>query len=362
MFESMIGRHKTEVDTPALLLYTDEVERNIRTMATYFADKPCKLRPHVKTHKLPWIAHKQIEAGAIGITCAKLGEAKIFFEAGIKNILIANEIVGGTKIQRLVHLAGYGDLIVCVDQFENAMEISEAAREQDRKINVLVEVDVGLARCGVKPGKPALELVQKLSQLRHLGFRGVMGYEGGMFIENLEEKKKQTRECNQRLVETKELIERNGFPVEIVTAGGSNTFNLTGSYPGLTDIQVGSYVTMDSHNRYYGLDFEQAITVLTTVISRPGKRRAVIDAGMKSLSSDNGFPLCRDPGIALFSLNEEHGHIKFENTEHDLRAGDKVEIIPSHGCTTIPLYERYVVIRNDRVESVMEIHARGANQ
>jgi D-serine deaminase-like pyridoxal phosphate-dependent protein len=362
MFESMIGRHKTEVDTPALLLYMDEVERNIKTMATYFADKPCKLRPHMKTHKLPVIAHKQIEAGAIGITCAKLGEAKIFLEAGIRHVLIANEIVGGTKIQRLVHLAGYGDLIVCVDQFENAMEISEAAGEHDRKINVLVEVDVGLARCGVKPGKPALELVQKLSQLRHLRFRGVMGYEGGMYIENLEEKKKQTQECNQRLVETKELIERNGFPVEIVTAGGSNTFNLTGSYPGITDIQVGSYVTMDSHNRYYGLDFEQAITVLTTVISRPGKRRAVIDAGMKSLSSDNGFPLCRDPGIALFSLNEEHGHIKFENTEHDLRAGDKVEIIPSHGCTTIPLYERYVVIRNDRVESVMEMHARGANQ
>src|SRR5512136_640807 len=115
MFETMIGRHKTEVDTPALLLYMDEVERNIRTMAAYFADKPCKLRPHMKTHKLPLISHKQIEAGAIGITCAKLGEAKIFCEAGIKNILIANEIVGKTKIKRLVRLARYGDLIVCVD-------------------------------------------------------------------------------------------------------------------------------------------------------------------------------------------------------------------------------------------------------
>jgi len=362
MFETMIGKHKTEVDTPALLLYMDEVERNIKTMATYFADKPCKLRPHMKTHKLPLISHKQIEAGAVGITCAKLGEAKIFLEAGIGHVLIANEIVARTKIQRLVHLAGYGDLMVCVDQFENAEEISEAAGEYDRKINVLVEVDVGLGRCGVNPGKPALELVQKLSQLKHLKFRGVMGYEGGMFIENLEEKKKQTRECNQRLVETKELIERNGFPVEIVTAGGSNTFNLTGTCPGITDIQVGSYVTMDSHNRYYGLHFEQAVTVLATVISRPEKGRAVIDAGMKSLSTDNGSPSCRDPGITVFRLNEEHGHIKIEKPEHDLRVGDKIEIIPSHGCTTVPFYYRYVVIRNDRVESVMEIHARGANQ
>jgi D-serine deaminase-like pyridoxal phosphate-dependent protein len=362
MLETMIGRHKTEVDTPALLLYMDKVERNIKTMATYFAGKPCKLRPHMKTHKLPLIAHKQIEAGAIGITCAKLGEAKIFLEAGIKHVLIANEIVGRIKIQRLVHLAGYGDLIVCVDQFENAKEISEAAGEYDRKINVLVEVDVGLARCGVKPGKFALELVQKLSQLKHLRFRGVMGYEGGMFIENLEEKGKQTRECNQRLVETRELIERNGFPVEIVTAGGSNTFNLTGIYPGITDIQVGSYVTMDSYNRYYGLHFEQAIAVLATVISRPEKGRAVIDAGMKSLSSDNGLPSCADSGITVSRLNEEHGHIKIENPEHDLRVGDKIEIIPSHGCTTIPFYDRYVVIRNDRVESVMEIEARGASQ
>jgi len=362
MFETMIGRHKTEVDTPALLLYMDEVERNIKTMATYFADKPCKLRPHMKTHKLPLISHKQIEAGAIGITCAKLGEAEIFLEAGIKHVLIANEIVGHTKIQRLVQLANYGDLIVCVDQFENSKEISEAAEENDKKINVLVEVDVGLSRCGVKPGKPALKLVQKLSQLKHLRFRGVMGYEGGMFIENLEGKKKQTRECNLRLVETKELIERNGFPVEIVTAGGSNTFDLTGTYPGITDIQVGSYVTMDTHNRYYGLHFEQAVTVLATVISRPEKGRAVIDAGMKSLSTDNGSPSCRDPGITVFRLNEEHGHIKIEKPERDLRVGDKIEIIPSHGCTTIPFYDRYVVIRNDRVESVMEIHARGANQ
>jgi D-serine deaminase-like pyridoxal phosphate-dependent protein len=362
MFETMIGRHKTEIDTPALLLYMDKVEKNIKTMATYFADKPCKLRPHMKTHKLPLISHKQIEAGAIGITCAKLGEAKIFLEAGIRHVLIANEIVGHTKIQRLIHLAGYGDLIVCVDQFENAKEISEAAGEQDRKINVLVEIDVGLGRCGVKPGKPALELVQKLSQLKHLGFRGVMGYEGGMFIEDLEKKKKQTCECNQRLVETKELIERNGFPVEIVTAGGSNTFNLTGTYPGITDIQVGSYVTMDRYNRYYGLQFEQAVTVLATVISRPEKGRAVIDAGMKSLSSDNGLPSCTDPGITVSRLNEEHGHIKIENPGHDLRVGDKIEIIPSHGCTTIPFYDRYVVIRNDRVESVIEIQARGASQ
>ena len=362
MFQGMIGQHKSEVDTPALLLDLGMVERNIAKMAAFFRDKPCKLRPHIKTHKLPLIAHKQIEAGAIGITCAKLGEAEIFLEAGIKNILIANEIVGRTKIERLVHLSSYGDLIVCVDQIDNARDISEAAGKIGRKVNVLVEVNVGLNRCGVMPGKPALELVQKVTRLEHLTFRGIMGYEGGVFILDLEEKKKKCVTCNQRLVETKQLIEENGFPVEIATAGGSNTFNLTGIYPGITDIQVGSYVTMDSHNRYYGLDFEQAVTVLTTVISRPERGRAVIDAGMKSFSIDEGLPICKEPGISIFRLNEEHGHLKIENPDRDLSVGDKIEILPSHGCTTIPLYDRYVVIRNDHVETVMEMHARGANQ
>ena len=362
MYQDLIGKHKTEIDTPALLLYMDAVERNIAKMASFFADKSCKLRPHMKTHKLPLIAQKQMETGAIGITCAKLGEAKIFLESGIKNVLVANEIVGNTKNQKLVHLSSYGDLIVCVDNLQNAKDISEAAGKIDRKMNVLVEVNVGLNRCGVKPGKPTLEFVQQITKLKHLVFRGLMGYEGGLFIEDLEEKKKKCKACNQALVETKELVERNGFPVEIATAGGSNTFNLTGIYPGITDIQVGSYVTMDTHNKFYGLDFEQAITVLTTVISRPEKKRAVTDAGLKSLSIDDGIPICKETGILVSKLNEEHGHLRIENPDHDLTVGDKIEIIPSHGCTTIPLYDRYVIIRNDYVESVAEIYARGVSQ
>lgn len=360
--EDLIGRHRSEIDSPALLLYMDAVERNIAKMSRFFSDKECKLRPHIKTHKLPLIAHKQIEAGAIGITCAKLAEAKIFFESGIKDILIANEIVGDRKIQRLVHLSRYGDLIVCVDQFENARDISEAAATMGRKVNVLVEINIGLNRCGVKPGKPALELVQKITRFKHLVFRGVMGYEGGLFIEDAQEKREICRERNRLLVETKELIETNGYPVEIVTAGGSNTFNLTGLYPGITDIQVGSYVTMDTHNEYYGLEFEQAITVLTTVISRPEKDRAVTDAGMKSLSTDNGLPSCKEPRLAVSTLDEEHGYLRIDDPDHRLSIGDKIEIVPSHGCTTIPLHDRYVIIRNDHVESVIDIRARGATQ
>jgi D-serine deaminase-like pyridoxal phosphate-dependent protein len=356
----MIGRHKMDLDTPALLLDIGAVERNIAKMAAFFADKRCKLRPHVKTHKLPLIAHKQIAAGAIGVTCAKLGEAKVFLDAGVQNVLIANQIVGDVKIERLVNLAGYGDLIVCVDDLENARRISEAAGRIGRKMSVLAEVNVGLNRCGIAPGRPALDFVQKLLERKHLSFRGLMGYEGGLFTLDMADKQSRCRASNRLLVETKTLIEDHGLPVEIVTAGGSNTYALTGVYPGITDVQVGSYVTMDTHGRAYGLDFERAVTVLATVISRPAPGRAVTDAGKKSLSCDEGMPACLTAGITVSKLNEEHGHLAIAEPGQELSAGDKVEIIPSHGCTTIPLYDRYFVIRDERVETVAEIYARGA--
>lgn len=359
-YEHLIGRHKSEIDTPALLLYMDVAEENIRRMADFFRARECKLRPHMKTHKLPLIAHKQLEAGAIGITCAKLGEASVFQEAGIQSILIANEVVGETKIRALVRLMRCGDVIVCVDSLDNAEDLSAAASEIGGKASVLVEVNVGLNRCGFAPGKPTLELVRKISRLRGIEFCGLMGYEGGLFLKDLTEKARRCRESNSLLVDTKQLIEQDGFEVQIASAGGSNTYSLTGAYPGITDVQVGSYVTMDDHNREFGMDYGQAVTVLATVISRPEPGRAVTDAGKKSLSTDEGLPVCVDDGIAVSKLNEEHSHLSVENRE--LRVGDKIEIIPRHGCTTIPLFDRYFIVRNDLVESVSHIYARGASQ
>ena len=359
-YEHLIGRHKSEIDTPALLLDLDVAEANIRRMADFFRDKECKLRPHMKTHKLPLLAHKQLEAGAIGITCAKLGEARVFQEAGVQSILIANEVVGETKIRTLVRLMRRGELIVCVDSMDNARDLSEAAGEAGVMAPVLVEVNVGLNRCGVAPGRPALELVREVSGLENLAFRGLMGYEGGVFLKDMEEKARRCREANRLLVDTRRLIENDGYPVEIASAGGSNTYTLSGTYPGITDVQAGSYVTMDDHSREYGMDYGQAVTVLATVISRPEPGRAVFDAGKKSLSTDEGLPVCTDEGIAVARLNEEHGHLSVERPT--LRPGDKIEIIPRHGCTTIPLFDRYFVIRDDRVESVAEMYARGASQ
>ena len=357
-YGDLIGRHKTKVDTPALLLNIGAVERNIQKMAQFFADKPCQLRPHAKTHKLPLIAHKQIEAGAIGITCAKLYEAKVFLESGIKSVLIANQVVGARQIDWLVNLSSLGELMVCIDSVDNARQISKAAEQRHRKIDYLLEINVGLNRCGVEPKEKALAMLKRINKFKYLRFRGLMGYEGGMFVQNDEEKIKKCRQSNQLLVETREIIDRAGFPVQIVSAGGSNTYNLTGVFPGITEIQVGSYATMDYHNSCFGLEFEQAITVLASIISRPEKSRAIMDTGKKSLSTDEGLPVCILPGIRISNLNEEHGHLELENDAPELKVGDKIEIIPSHGCTTIPYFNHYFLTRSDMVESIVEIPTR----
>lgn len=355
---SIIGRHKTEVDTPALLLDMGAVERNISRMAQFFADKECKLRPHVKTHKLPVIAHQQVKAGAVGITCAKLSEAEAFLHSGIWSVLIANQIVTPEKIRKMVSLAQYGDLIVAVDDFDNVRAISDAAGSIGDLMSVIVEVNVGINRCGVLPGQPTLDFVRRILDLDNIVFRGLMGYEGGLFIQDSREKMSKCGNSNQALAETRYLLEENGIPVEICSAGGSNTFTQTGICPGITDVQVGSYVTMDTHNREYGVNFEQAVYVLSTVISRPEQGRAVVDAGRKSISLDCGLPAIDADGLSLYALNEEHGLVTVEESAKDLRIGDKLLLIPSHGCTTIPFYDEYVVVRDDCVESIASIPSR----
>jgi len=354
------GQGKAELDTPALLLDMDAVEANIAKMARWFEGRQCRLRPHAKTHKLPLIARKQVEAGAIGITCAKLSEAEAFFREGIRDVLVANEVVGERKIERLGEVARLGNLIVCVDDPGNARAIACAARQAGLVIRVLIEVDTGLSRCGVKPGEPALALARAIRGMDGIELAGIMGYEGGLFIKDPGEKRSHAEASYRALVSVRDLLVGEGIPVGIVTAGGSNTYALAGSWPGITDVQVGSYVTMDPYNGEYGVDFAQAVTVLATVISRPEPGRAVIDAGMKTFSTDHGLPTPLGEGITVDRLDEEHGRLALDGPARGLAVGDKVELVPSHGCTTIPLHEQYVLMRGGRVHAVAPIPARGA--
>jgi D-serine deaminase-like pyridoxal phosphate-dependent protein len=362
MFRELTGPKKNELRTPCLLMDVDAVNRNIEKMAAFFSDLKCKLRPHAKTHKLPWIAHRQMRAGAIGITCAKLQDAKGFIEAGIENVLLANQVVGGAKIRELVGLSHISHVMVCIDDFNNAKELSMAAERERGKLDVLVEVDVGINRCGILPGERTLEFVKAISSFKGISFQGLMGYEGGLFNMDEKEKTEICRKRNALLASTKNLLEKSGFAVPVVSAGGSNTYRISGCCPGITDIQPGSYVTMDDWNAKHGIDFEQAVTVLSTTVSRPEKGRAIIDAGLKAISTDHGLPrIISHKGLQIEVLNEEHGKLTGTNADTDIDIGDKVELVPSHGCTTVPLYDHYIAMKDGQPIASMSMVSGSAS-
>ncbi len=354
-----VGLRVEDLDTPALLVDLEALERNIRRMADFFASVPANLRPHVKTHKTPAIAHKQIAAGAQGITCAKLGEAEVMAAAGIDDILIANQVVGPAKIARLMGLARQISVTVAVDNPQNVADLSAAATAAGATVGVLVEVNVGMNRCGVAPGEAAVALAQQVARSPGLRFRGVMGYEGHcVAIPDRREREEKARAAMALLIATKEMIEAAGLPVEVVSGGGTGTFDITGRYPGVTEVQAGSYVTMDTSYRRLDLGFECALTVLTTVISRPQPGLAIVDAGMKAITPEFGMPEPKGlPGARVVRLSEEHG--KIELADGGLSVGDKLELIPSHGCTTFNLHDRLYAVRAGRVEAVWPIAGRG---
>jgi D-serine deaminase-like pyridoxal phosphate-dependent protein len=356
-----VGSPKADLDTPALCLDIAVAEANIRRMADHVKNTPVRLRPHSKTHKSPALAHRQLAAGAIGITCAKLGEAEVMAQAGIRSILIANEIVSPIKIARLVNLAAYTDVIVAVENPDNAAELSAAAQDKGLTLNVIIEVEIGMNRCGTLPGEPTLALARRIASLPGLRFRGLMGYEGHtVMIPDMAERKQKTLPDVLRLTATADLLRQNGIPVEIVSSGGTGTHDITAHVPGITEIQVGSYATMDAaYHDNVGITFGYALTVLCTVVSTRGPDHAIIDAGLKTMTRDFGMPVVLNPsGWLVTALSEEHGYLKRIDGP-PLHMGDKVEIVPNHGCTTINLHDTYHVIRDGRLEALWPIAARG---
>jgi D-serine deaminase-like pyridoxal phosphate-dependent protein len=362
MMSSYITRD-VDLDTPALLLDLTLLEANIAKMASFAREAGVHLRPHAKTHKSPRIAALQLAAGAIGVTCQKLGEAEVMAEAGIEGILISNEIVGAQKIDRLMALARRADVMVAVDDARNADDLSRAAVAAGLTLQMLVEVDVGMMRCGVQPGEPALALADHVSDCPGLHFMGLMGYEGHtVSLRDLDQRRQGATASLRQLVDTAELLRQNGLPVPIVSSSGTGTFDIGGGFPGITEIQVGSYATMDADYREVGVPFDCALTVLATVISTPREGVAIIDAGIKTIAPDHGLPkVVGVAGSEVLALSEEHGWIILAGPDR-LAPGDKVRLIPGHGCTTINLHDRYYVVRDGWVQDIWPVAARGRSQ
>ncbi len=350
---------KDDIDTPALLLDLEIMEANIAAMAAFFRDRPQKLRPHFKTPKTPRVAWRQLEAGAIGITCAKLGEAEVLVRAGLGPVLIANHIVGRRKIDRLMALLASGiEVIVAVESDFNIRELEEGAARGGQTPHAIIEVDVGMHRCGTSSPEETVALARRLVA-GPVRYRGVMGYEGHcVFIEDPEERRQKTVEALECLSRHVAALRDAGLSPEIVSAGGTGTFDVTGAWPDVTEVQAGSYVFMDGKYRSVRPDLgPPALSLLTTVIARHDPY-AVIDAGMKSLSSEFGPPVGKDLPVKAVHLSEEHGHVVLGDV--DLSPGDRIELVPSHNDTTINLHSEYYVMRGDWVVDRWPIEAARA--
>ena len=347
---------KKELETPALLVDLPRMESNLERMSLFFRSVPAKLRPHFKNHKCPVLAARQLEAGAIGITCATLREAECLVQHGVRSVLLANEITDGVKMRRLVELTRQADVIVCVDNQKIVDELARTAANGKAQVSVLVDVDVGACRCGVPPGKPAVRLAQ-FAISKGLRFRGLMGYEGGAVRKLPSPQKEQAAAAAMRnLVETAALLRLEGINSEILSGGGTGTYSLSGRYPGVTEIQAGTYLLMDTDYRKCCTDFDLTLTVLASVVSKTAGERIVVDAGLKSLSCEHGIPMVKDvPGLSIRRLTAEHGIIDLKDPSAPVDVGDKIEIWVHYSDATINLHDRIWGIRDGQVEETFHV-------
>jgi D-serine deaminase-like pyridoxal phosphate-dependent protein len=350
---------KRDIDTPALLLDLDVLEENIRAMAAFFRDRPQKLRPHFKTPKTPEVARRQLAAGAIGITASKLGEVEVLARAGLGPVLLANQIAGAAKIDRFFAAARKINLIATVESEFNIRELEEGAARAGITADAIIEVDTGMHRCGTDTPDETVALARRLAR-GPLRYRGIMGYEGhAVLLPDRVKREAIAREALAALSRHVEALRAAGMAPEIVSAGGTGTYDITGSWPDVTEVQAGSYVFMDGAYRIVRPDLGRpALSLLATVIARRGDR-VITDAGMKALTNEFGPPTGKTLAIKASRLSEEHGHLEGAAAS-ELQPGMKIELVPSHNDTTINLHSEYYVMRGDEVIAVWPIEAARA--
>jgi len=366
MPQSLIGVPKLELDTPILCIDLDRMESNIRKMAGFCREHGVAWRPHAKCHKTPTIALQEIAAGAIGVTCAKVSEAEVMAAGGVRDILIANMIVGPRKLERVAALRRWADPIVACDHFAQVAPLAEVCRSHNVEVRVLIEVNVGLDRVGISPGKDTLELAQAISRLKGVRLAGIMGYEGHLLrIENPAEKEQKIRDNMALLVGCKEQIVKAGIACDIVSAGGTGSYQYTVKCPGITEVQAGGGIFMDPYYRIacQVKDLDFALTVLATVVSRPTLERAILDAGRKTMNPDIAMPIvARYPDAEVKRLSAEHCELHLGKDSQNLKIGDKIELIVGYGDFTTVLHDEFYGFRSDRLEVVWPILGRGKLQ
>lgn len=365
MLQTQVGVTKLELDTPCLLLDLDRLDRNIERMAAFARSAGVRLRPHAKTHKLVEVAERQLAAGSAGLTVAKLGEAELFAENGIRDLFIAYPLWGESKWRRLCDLAERGEVRVAVDSKDVCFGIASAATRRGLTIPVRIEVDTGFGRCGVQDAGQARGLAELITSTRGLRLAGLMSFAGQTYASSEGVREAACADAAVLLEIARELRDRS-FEVAEISVGSTPSAAHLGELAGVTEFRPGTYVFSDRDQVALGWGTEEdcALTVLATVVSRPAPTRAVIDAGTKTLSSDRAGQadgwgaIVEHLGWRLASLNEEHGLIELPPGENP-PIGATVEIVPNHACGALNLHDWLAVVVRDEVTDWWRVAGRG---
>lgn len=359
----LIGEHKSELETPCLCLDLAKFEANVARVSSMISNAGKGWRPHAKCHKSPEIAHYSLRHGAIGVTCAKVSEAEVYAESGISDILIAHLPVGAGRIRRLTEICGSAKPIITCDHYVQAQALSAECSRKGVICRVLVELNVGMNRTGVRPGRDTLELGRGVEQLPGLELTGIMGYEGHvMSITDAAPKRDAIEASLGILSHARDLFRHNGLNCAIVSAGGTGSLQQALRCEALTEIQAGGAIFGDPYySRMPDADgFVPALTLLTTVVSRPAYDRAVLDAGKKAITADHLPPQVHAWDDAkIVRQNAEHIVLELGPNSRELRIGDQVELIVGYSDLTTMLHDEYLCFRSDCVEAVWPITARG---
>jgi D-serine deaminase-like pyridoxal phosphate-dependent protein len=353
-----IGKGLDELVTPALILDRKILDRNINKMTTAVAGSNIALRPHTKVQKSTDLARIQIEAGAVGVTVSTVWEAAAMFASGVHSVLIANLVVGQSKIDCLALIAKHGDLIITVDNLQNIDDISSALKKHGSKVSVLIDLDVGMAHCGARSSREALRLADQVASHPNMMLKGIQAYEGHCMLEpNPEMRVTLANEAMDYAGSVLELIAAKYPSAIVLSGGGTGTYNITGRHPSVTELQAGSFVFMDSFHGNLVPGFEISLTVLATVTARH-ENRIILDAGRKSIGIDFAPPRIKNSELVANFCAEEKA-IFDVSPEDNFEAGDRVELVSGYAPTTVNLHDVIFLTEDNKVTDLWPVFPRG---
>ncbi len=364
------GMAEADIQTPCLILDLDALERNIAKMGAYAKAHGMRHRSHGKMHKSVDVQKLQESlGGAAGVCCQKVSEAEVFARGGIRDILVSNEVRDAAKIDRLARLPKYGArIIVCVDDLANVAELSAAAVRHDTRLEVFVEIDCGAGRCGVRTAPEVVEIARAVAAAPNLKFTGIQAYQGAMqHMDSYDDRKAKLDAAIAQVKEAVAALKAAGLEPELVSGGGTGSYYFESGSGVYNELQCGSYAFMDADygrikdrdgNRIDRGEWENALFILTSVMSHAKPHLAVVDAGLKAQSVDSGLPVVfgRDD-VTYIKCSDEHGVV--EDPQGVLAINEKLRLVPGHCDPTCNVHDWYVGVRNGRVESVWPVSARG---